>query len=270
MTSRPHGIDGWGYPNQEYAPEPQLITQAPRSALVVTPHPDDAEGGCGATMAKWIAESGAHIVILMSTNGNKGTGDRSFTPESLAATREIEQQNAAAVLGVAEVVFLRYGDGELEDTYAYRGEIVRQIRKHRPEVIFGIDPYRVTSHTHRDHRHSGQAALDAAFSYAWSYLDFPEQITDEGLQPHQVREALLWGSERPDAFVKITEKHIGLKADALSQHASQISARTAARRRERMTEGCRQQGARCGVPYAEGFRRIRFGLGSDEWWLLNR
>lgn len=270
MTSRPHGIDGWGYPNQEYAPEPQLITWAPRSALVVTPHPDDAEGGCGATMAKWIAESGAHIVILMSTNGNKGTGDRSFTPESLAATREIEQQNAAAVLGVAEVVFLRYGDGELEDTYAYRGEIVRQIRKHRPEVIFGIDPYRVTSHTHRDHRHSGQAALDAAFSYAWSRLDFPEQITDGGLQPYQVREALLWGSERPDAFVEITEKHIGLKADALSQHASQISARTAARRRERMTEGCRQQGARCGVPYAEGFRRIRFGLGSDEWWLLNR
>ena len=270
MTSRPHGIDGWGYPNQEYAPEPQLITRTPHSALVVTPHPDDAEGGCGATMAKWIAESGAHIVILMSTNGNKGTGDRSFTPESLAATREIEQRNAAAVLGVAEVVFLRYGDGELEDTYAYRGEIVRQIRKHRPEVIFGIDPYRVTSHTHRDHRHSGQAALDAAFSYAWSRLDFPEQITDEGLLPHQVREALLWGSERPDAFVEITEKHIGLKADALSQHASQISARTAARRRERMTEGCRQQGARCGVPYAEGFRRIRFGLGSDEWWLLNR
>ena len=270
MTSRPHGIDGWGYPNQEYAPEPRVMVDAPRSALVVTPHPDDAEGGCGATMAKWVAESGAHIVILMSTNGNKGTGDRSFTPESLAATREIEQQNAAAVLGVAEVVFLRYGDGELEDTYAYRGEIVRQIRKHRPEVIFAIDPYRVTSHTHRDHRHSGQAALDAAFSYAWSRLDFPEQIADEGLEPHRVREALLWGSERPDTFIEITEKHIGLKADALSQHASQISARTAAQRRERMTEGCRQQGGRCGVPFAEGFRRIPFGLGSDEWWLLNR
>ena len=70
MTSRPHGIDGWGYPNQEYAPEPRVMVDAPRSALVVTPHPDDAEGGCGATMAKWVAESGAHIVILMSTNGN--------------------------------------------------------------------------------------------------------------------------------------------------------------------------------------------------------
>ena len=147
MTSRPHGIDGWGYPNQEYAPEPRVMDQAPRCALVVTPHPDDAEGGCGATMAKWIAESGTKVVILMCTNGNKGTGDRSFTPESLAATREVEQQNASNVLGVAEVVFLRYGDGELEDTHEYRGEVVRQIRKHKPEVVFGIDPYRVTSHT---------------------------------------------------------------------------------------------------------------------------
>ena len=113
-------------------------------------------------MAKWIAESGTKVVILMCTNGNKGTGDRSFTPESLAATREIEQQNAANVLGVSEVVFLRYGDGELEDTHQYRGQVVREIRRHKPEVVFGIDPYRVTSHTHRDHRHSGQAALDAA------------------------------------------------------------------------------------------------------------
>ena len=71
MTSRPHGIDGWGYPNQEYAPEPRVMTEAPRSALVVTPHPDDAEGGCGATMAKWVAESGTRVVILMCTNGNK-------------------------------------------------------------------------------------------------------------------------------------------------------------------------------------------------------
>ena len=174
------------------------------------------------------------------------------------------------MLGVAEVVFLRYGDGELEDTYEYRGQVVREIRRHKPEVIFGIDPYRVTSHTHRDHRHSGQAALDAAFSYAWSWLDFPEQIKEEGLEPHKVREALLWGSERPDTFVSITEKHILQKAEALSKHASQISARTRSQRLDRMTEGCRLQGERCGVPYAEGFRRIEFNLGSDEWWLLNR
>ena len=270
MTSRPHGIDGWGFPDQEYAPIPRLITEPPRSALVVTPHPDDAEGGCGATMARWIAEAGTKVVVLMSTNGNKGTGDRAMTPQRLAATREVEQQNAADILGVSEVVFLRYGDGELEDTIKYRGEVVREIRRHKPEVVFCIDPYRVTSHTHRDHRHSGQVALDAAYSYAWSRLDYPEQIQEEGLETHQVREALLWGSERPDTFIEITEDHIRLKAEALTAHESQMGTRTPSVRMERFTEGCRNQGARCGVEYAEGFRRIEFDLGSDEWWLLNR
>jgi LmbE family N-acetylglucosaminyl deacetylase len=270
MTSRPHGIDGWGYASQEYAPAPRLMTHIPSSALVVTPHPDDAEGGCGAAMARWIAEAGTRVVVLMSTNGNKGTGDKSFTPESLAATREIEQQNASRLLGVDEVVFLRYGDGELEDTLKYRGEVVREIRRHKPEVIFCIDPYRVTSHTHRDHRRSGQVALDAAFSYAWSRLDFPEQITDEGLETHQVKEALLWGSERPDTFIEINEEYIRMKAESLSAHVSQMGTRTPAERLERMTEGCRMQGERCGTPFAEGFRRIEFNLGTDEWWLLNR
>lgn len=270
MTSRPHGIDGWGFPDQEYAPAPRLITEPPTSALVVTPHPDDAEGGCGATMAKWIAEAGTHVVVLMSTNGNKGTGDREMTPERLAATREVEQQNASKLLGVAEVVFLRYGDGELEDTVKYRGEVVREIRRHKPEVVFCIDPYRVTSHTHRDHRRSGQVALDAAFSYAWSYLDFPEQIADEGMEPHRVREALLWGSERPDTFIEVTEEHIRLKAESLSAHVSQMGERTPAHRLERFAEGSRNQGQRCGVEFAEGFRRVEFNLGSEEWWLLNR
>ena len=61
-----------------------------------------------------------------------------------------------------------------------------------------------------------------------------------------------------------------MKAEALSKHASQISARTRSQRLDRMTEGSRLQGERCGVPFAEGFRRIPFNLGSDEWWLLNR
>ena len=70
----------------------EIITQPPSRALVVTPHPDDAEGGCGATMAKWIKESGTEIVVVMCTNGDKGTSDREMAPEQLAATRQQEQR----------------------------------------------------------------------------------------------------------------------------------------------------------------------------------
>lgn len=246
----------------------EIITEPPRSAMVVTPHPDDAEGGVGATMAKWIAEAGTEVVVLMCTNGDKGTGDRDMSPEQLAMIREKEQQDASGYLGVKEVVFLRHPDGTLDNDIQLRGEVVREIRRHRPEVIFAIDPFRVASHTHRDHRMSGQAALDAAYSCAWSPLHFPEQIAEEGLQPHKVKEALLWGTEAADVYVDV-EGYLEAKAVSLSLHASQMRTRTPADRMERIANGSARQGEAAGLAYAEGFRRIKFDLGTLDWKLLH-
>lgn len=244
----------------------ELIETAPRRVLVVTPHPDDAEGGCGGTLARWIKEAGTEAVCVLCTNGDKGTSDRELSPAALAAIREREQRAASAVLGVREVVFLSYPDGGLEDTRQFRGELVRQIRRHKPEVVLCIDPLRTVSHTHRDHRISGQATLDAAFSYAWSYLHFPEQLTLEGLEPHRVGEAYLWGSEAPDVYVDISD-YLDLKAEALYRHASQMG--DPAKRGERVRERAARQGEAAGISYAETFRRIRFELGSLSWRYLN-
>ena len=246
----------------------EIITDPPRRAMVVTPHPDDAEGGCGATMAKWIQEAGTEVVVVMCTNGDKGTGDREMEPERLAKIREGEQRDASAYLGVNDVVFLRHPDGTLDDTMQFRGEVVREIRRHRPEIIFCIDPFRVASHTHRDHRMSGQVALDAAFSYAWSHLHFPEQITEEGLRPHRVEEAFMWGTEAADVYIDV-EGYLEAKATSLSLHASQMRQRTPADRLERIQRGCARQGEESGLIYAEGFRRVKFGIGSLDWKFLN-
>jgi len=246
----------------------EIITNPPSRALIVTPHPDDAEGGCGATMAKWVKEFGTQIVVLMCTNGDKGTSDRELKPEKLAAIREVEQQNASDVLGVQEVVFLRYPDGTLEDNYRYRGEAGREIRRHRPEIIFGIDPYRSVSHTHRDHRMSGQVALDAAFTYAWSFHHYPEHLVNEGLEPHMVKEAYLWSTEGADVFVDV-EDYLDLKADSLSAHASQMQRRTPEERLRRIKEGTAKQAEAVGLNHAEGFRRIQFNLGTTSWALLH-
>ena len=245
----------------------EIIADPPRSAMVVTPHPDDAEGGCGATMAKWIKEAGTEVVVVMCTNGDKGTADREMSPAALAEIREQEQRNASASLGVKDVVFLRHPDGTLNDTMKFRGEVVREIRRHRPELIFCIDPYRVRSHTHRDHRMSGQVALDAAYTYAWSFNQFPEQITEEGLQPHMVKEAYLWGTEGADVFIDVTD-YLEMKADSLSHHVSQMRRRSPEQRLERVMSGSARQGEKAGLAYAEGFRRIRFDLGSLDWRFL--
>ena len=246
----------------------EIIPHPPRSALVVTPHPDDAEGGCGATMAKWIKESATQIVVALCTNGDKGTADRSMDPAALAAIREREQQDAADYLGVTEVVFLRHPDGALEDTMQFRGQVVREIRRHRPEILFCIDPYRNKSHTHRDHRVSGQVAIDAAYTYAWSYNQFPEQISQEGLQPHRVTAAYLWGTEAADVFIDV-DGYIEMKSESLGRHASQMTRRTPEERLERIKSSTARQGEPVGLAHAEGFRRINFYPNSLEWRLFN-
>jgi len=237
----------------------EVITVPPQRVLVVTPHPDDAEGGCGGTMAKWIKEAGTEVVVVLCTDGGKGTSDREISSAELTDIRQREQQRASDLLGVKEVVFLSHPDGGLEDSMLFRSQLVREIRRHKPDLIMCIDPYRSRSHTHRDHRTSGQVALDAAFSYSWSYLHFPEQITHEGLHPHRVSEAYLWGSETPDVSVDISG-FLDLKALSLLAHASQFPDPKV--RSERVRQGAAEQGKAAAIPYAESFRRIRFELDS--------
>ena len=261
------GMSGPSAPAPATGPDFEILTTAPRTVLAVTPHPDDCEGGCGGALAKWVQEFGTEAVVVMCTNGNKGTQERDLTPERLAAIREEEQLAASKIVGAKEVVFLRYPDGGLEDTLLFRSQVVREIRRHKPDVIMCIDPYRSTSHTHRDHRISGQVALDAAFTYAWSYQHFPEQITDEGLEPHMVEQAYMWGSESPDIFVEIGG-FLEAKTLSLEAHASQMSPATTEERLSRISNNATRYNERTGVEYTEAFRRIRFGLGSVEWQYL--
>ena len=102
--------------------------------MVITAHPDDSEFGAGGTVAKH-AKDGREVTYVIATNGNKGSSDRTMTPERLARTRETEQRNAARVLGVERVEFLGYADGELEDTRDLRRDVTRQIRAWRSGVI---------------------------------------------------------------------------------------------------------------------------------------
>lgn len=186
--------------------------------MVITPHPDDAEFGAAGTVAEWV-EAGKEIVYVVCTSGEKGAVDPDVSPKELAKTREREQSAAAALLGVREVIFLRYEDQALEDTPSFRKEIVRWIRTFRPVTVITTDPYRRYI-WHRDHRITGQVVLDAVFPYARDHLAYPDLLV-EGLEPHKVREVLLWGTDDPNYFTDIT-RSIDLKLAALRCHESQV------------------------------------------------
>ena len=186
--------------------------------MVVSPHPDDAEFEAGGTIAGWTRE-GKQIVYVVCTNGDKGTSDRNLKPEQLADIREKEQRAAAEILGVQEVIFLRFPDQQLEDTPAFRKEIVRQIRRYKPTIVMTADPYRRYIN-HRDHRITGQVVLDAVYPYARDHLAYPGLLS-EGLEPHKVQEILFWASETVDYHNDITDT-FDQKVSALCCHESQM------------------------------------------------
>ena len=100
--------------------------------LVIVAHPDDAESHAGGTVAK-MARAGKTVTYIVVTNGDKGSADRTMTPERVAGIRQEEQRRAAATLGVQHVEFLGYPDCEVEDTRNLRRDLTRQkIRRLQP------------------------------------------------------------------------------------------------------------------------------------------
>jgi LmbE family N-acetylglucosaminyl deacetylase len=194
------------------------VATKPAQIMVVTPHPDDAEYGVAGTVARW-AREGKEIVYVVCTSGDKGTSDANMKPEEVAKTREQEQLAAAKLLGVREVIFLRHPDQSLEDTPEFRKELVRLIRMYRPETVVTADPHRRYI-WHRDHRITGRVTLDAVFPFARDRLSYPDLLA-EGLQPHYVRDVLLWASEDPNYRSDITDT-FDIKVAALRCHKSQI------------------------------------------------
>lgn len=224
---------------------------SPVQMLVVAPHPDDAEFGVAGTVARWTRE-GKDVVYVVCTNGDKGTSDVNMKPEELAKIREQEQLAAAKVLGVREVVFLRHPDQGIEDTPEFRKELVRLIRKYRPETVVSADPYRKYM-WHRDHRITGQVVLDAIFPYARDYHAYPDLI-QEGLLPHKVREVLLWGTEDPNYRSDITNT-FDIKLTALLCHKSQVGGFAPALE-ERLRERAKMMSKGEGYELAESFHRV--------------
>lgn len=219
--------------------------------LVVTPHPDDAETGAGGTIVKW-AKQGRKIVLVVCTNGDKGSSDPEMTSPKLATIREGEQREAAKVLGVSEVVFLRHPDQRLSDTYELREQISRQIKIHTPHTVLTIDPNRPYIR-HEDHYVCGRVTLNCVFPYARDRMAFPEH-NEEGLQPHKVREVYMWGSLDPDTYLDVTDTFAD-KLDALSRHRSQVEQGWELREVRSRTRYA-EIGKRIGVTYAEAFKRI--------------
>ncbi len=231
------------------------MDETPGVVLAVYAHPDDADVGCGGTLARW-AKAGSSVHLVVCTDGGKGTTDPEVVPARLAAERAGELEESSALIGLSSVDNLGFPDGELADSEDFRRTLVQRVRALRPEVVCGHDPTAIffgrDYFNHRDHRVAGAALLDAVAPAS----ALPHYFPDAGPAP-RVSEVLLSGTLEPDEWVDVTDT-IEIKAAAVECHRTQFAGQSgwagqAVRRR------AAEEGRRVGVGYAEGFRRLTLG-----------
>ena len=224
-------------------------------AMAIYAHPDDAEFGMAGTVAKW-AKAGVEFTYCMVTNGASGSQDPDMTRERLRDIRAAEQSEAAKILGVKNVVFLEFEDGYLEPTIDVRRAVARQIRIHKPDVIFTMDPtmrYGGGYVNHPDHIAAGEVVLRSINPDASTRQMLPELWQKERLEPHKPKALFLMAFGAPDTIVDVSDV-VDVKIKALLAHRSQIDADSV----DFIKSWMKEAGKKKRYAYAEGFKVMRF------------
>ncbi len=228
----------------------------PARVLAIGAHPDDVDFGCGATLAKWAAD-GCEVHVLVCTDGSKGTWDPAADEVALVANRQREQRAAAEALGATgEVGFLGWVDGELESTLEQRAQVAHWIRKTRPVVVLGHDPWK-RYRLHPDHRHAGLLATEGVVA-----ARDPKFFPDQEFPHHRPDTLLLWEADEPDHVENVTG-YLEAKMRALLSHESQFESTMASGDdpeltgfRRRVEAKLAAAGEAGGVEHAEIFKLI--------------
>ena len=240
------------------------LSPVPARALAVGAHPDDIEFGCGGTLAKWAAQ-GCAITHVVCTDGSKGSWDASADTAGLVATRKEEQMAASRALGgTGDVVFLGAEDGRLDPGSAMQDELALWLRRLRPEIVLGHDPWK-RYRLHPDHRAAGFLLTDSIVAARDPHF-FPGHFEREpDLRPHRPATLLLFEADEPDHVEDISET-FEAKFAALMCHESQLLSTMAIGDRanadqvdafrRKAVERAENDGAMAGLHLAEAFKRI--------------
>jgi LmbE family N-acetylglucosaminyl deacetylase len=192
--------------------------------LVVAAHPDDVDFGASGTIAGW-TKAGVQVTYAIVTNGDAGGFDPSVPRSEIPRIRQEEQRAAAACVGVNDVRFLGYRDGELTVTHELRRDISRVIRQVRPQRVLCQSPERVWARiasSHPDHLAAGEATIQAVYPDARNPFAHVALLAEEGLEAWVVPEIWVMGGPKPEHYVDVTDM-FDAKLAALRSHESQTS-----------------------------------------------
>ena len=192
--------------------------------LVICAHPDDVDFGAAGTVATW-TDVGIHVTYCLVTDGDAGGFDPAVARHEIGPIRRREQTAAAAEVGVKDLVFLGYPDGQVESSLALRRDLSRVIRQVRPQRVVTQSSMRNLARiyaSHPDHLAVGDAALCAVYPDARNPFTFTELVSEEQLEAWSVAEVWVMGGPDSDQVVDVTEQ-VERKIAALLQHGSQFT-----------------------------------------------
>ena len=218
-------------------------------------HPDDVELGCGATLAKEIS-LGKKVGIVDLTRGELGT-------RGSAEIRDEEAKNAAEILGVEVRENLGFADGFFQNDRANQIEIIKMIRKYKPEIVLcnSIDD------RHIDHPKGSRLVSDACFLSGLRKIETKlDGSIQDAWRPKWVYHYIQWKNIDPDFVVEVND-FIEKKVQAVMAYSSQfynpdskepISPIATKNFEESITYRARDLGRLINTEYAEGFTTERF------------
>ncbi|MDZ5076271.1 PIG-L deacetylase family protein [Nesterenkonia sp. HG001] len=211
-------------PQSPQSPEWLIDTLGARRVLAFGAHPDDVDFGAAATLAA-LTERGVEVTLCLLTAGDAGGFEVGQDRAEMARRRQAEQEAAAAVLGIKEVILLDERDGWVESTPDLIRSIVRVMRQVQPDVVMSPHPERAWDRlqkSHPDHLACGEAVVRASYPAVENPFAFPELAEQEGLAAFKVRHLMLMAApeERINLRVDVTD-HVGQKLEALRKHFSQ-------------------------------------------------
>jgi N-acetylglucosamine malate deacetylase 1 len=223
--------------------------------LAIGAHPDDVELGCGATVAKAVAE-GKKVGILDLTRGELGT-------RGSAAIRDKEAADAAKILGVAVRENLAFADGFFVNDKKHQLEVVKIIRKYQPDIVL----CNAVEDRHIDHPKGSQLVSEACFlSGLVKVKTNLEDIVQEAWRPKHVYHYIQWQNLKPNFVVDVGD-FIHTKLKAVKAYDSQfynpnskepVSPITSKNFLDSITYRAQDLGRLIGTNYVEGFTTERY------------
>lgn len=225
--------------------KPEEAFEECRTILSVQPHPDDTDIGAGGLITR-LSSQGCRVIYVTVTDGGGGTTDPSISWEELTRIRRKEQQAAAQILGVSELIWLDYRDSELRPSLELRNKLITLIRRYRPDVVLTVDPW-LPYEAHPDHIATGLAASEAFFFSNLTNIN--RKDLENGLEAYAPKYIAYYWTKNPNLYIDISDL-IGIKKEAISAHRSQFTPETI----ELLIKYDEMLGRRAGYRYAEAFK----------------